>query len=100
MQPVSRMRIEKKQECNFSVRFPSGGWGSLRAGYFSYRWTDIFDQTGIPSETIVIKGQPADNSAQPQFKPHDVDAVVAAIQREKPSVVFAPHVETSTVGDG
>lgn len=68
----------------------------LRNGYFSYRWTDIFDQTGIPSETVVIKGQPADSSAQPQFKPHDIKEVVAAIKSEKPSVLFAPHVETST----
>jgi len=68
----------------------------LRNGYFSYRWTDIFEQTGIPSEVIVLKGQPQDNSAQPQFAPHDVDAVVARIRAEKPAVIFAPHVETST----
>jgi len=68
----------------------------LRNGYFSYRWTDIFEQTGIPSETIVMRGQPTDNSATPQFAPHDVDEVVKTIQREKPAVVFAPHVETST----
>lgn len=68
----------------------------LRNGYFSYRWTDIFEQTGIPSETIVLRGQPVDNSSQPQFSPHDIDEVVKTIQREKPAVVFAPHVETST----
>ncbi|EEH51426.1 serine-pyruvate aminotransferase and/or alanine glyoxylate transaminase [Micromonas pusilla CCMP1545] len=68
----------------------------LRNGYFSYRWTDIFEQTGIPSETIVLKGQPADNSSNPQFMPHDIEEVCAAIAREKPAVVFAPHVETST----
>ena len=68
----------------------------LRNGYFSYRWTDIFDQTGIPSETIVLKGQPVDNSPQPQFMPHDIDAVIDRIKTEKPAVVFAPHVETST----
>ena len=68
----------------------------LRNGYFSYRWTDIFEQTGIPSETIVLRGQPVDNSSQPQFAPHDIDEVVKTIQREKPAVVFAPHVETST----
>mmetsp|Transcript_13122 Transcript_13122/g.35943 ORF Transcript_13122/g.35943 Transcript_13122/m.35943 type:complete len:426 (-) Transcript_13122:104-1381(-) len=68
----------------------------LRNGYFSYRWTDIFEQTGIPSETIVMRGQPTDNSSTPQFAPHDVDEVVKTIQREKPAVVFAPHVETST----
>jgi hypothetical protein len=37
-----------------------------------YRWTDIFDQTQIPSETIVIKAQACDDSAQPQFRPHDI----------------------------
>ena len=68
----------------------------LRNGYFSYRWTDIFEQTQIPSEVIVVKGQPVDNSPQPQFAPHDIDAVVAQIKAEKPAVVFAPHVETST----
>ena len=68
----------------------------LRNGYFSYRWTDIFEQTGIPSEVIVVKGQPVDNSSQPQFAPHDIDAVVEKIRAEKPAVVFAPHVETST----
>jgi aspartate aminotransferase-like enzyme len=68
----------------------------LRNGYFSYRWTDIFEQTGIPSEVIVVKGQPIDNSPQPQFAPHDIDSVVAQIKAEKPAVVFAPHVETST----
>ena len=68
----------------------------LRNGYFSYRWTDIFEQTGIPSEVIVVKGQPIDNSPQPQFQPHDIDSVVAQIKAEKPAVVFAPHVETST----
>jgi len=68
----------------------------LRNGYFSYRWTDIFDQTKIPSETIVLKGVPADESNQPQFKPHPIEDVVATIEKEKPAVVFAPHVETST----
>lgn len=68
----------------------------LRNGYFSYRWTDIFEQTGIPSETIVLKGQAVDNSPQPQFMPHDIDAVIDRIKTEKPAVVFAPHVETST----
>ena len=68
----------------------------LRNGYFSYRWTDIFEQTGIPSEVIVVKGQPIDNSPQPQFAPHDIDAVVERIKQEKPAVVFAPHPHHST----
>ena len=51
----------------------------LRNGYFSYRWTDIFEQTGIPCETIVVKGQPVDNSPQPQVRvsqsPHTGSAI-------------------------
>jgi len=27
----------------------------VRNGYFSYRWTDIFDQTGVASEVVVLK---------------------------------------------
>lgn len=68
----------------------------LRNGYFSYRWTDIFEQTKIPSEVIVLKGQPTEEIQQPQFMPHPIKDVVAAIEKEKPAVVFAPHVETST----
>ena len=69
----------------------------LRNGYFSYRWTDIFEQTNIPSETIVMRGQPVDpENAQPHFAPAPIEEVVKTIKTEKPAVVFAPHVETST----
>ncbi|XRB08186.1 alanine--glyoxylate transaminase [Pycnococcus provasolii] len=68
----------------------------LRNGYFSYRWTDIFEQTGIPSEVTVLKGQPQGSGPRPQFTPHNLEDVVATIKREKPAVVFAPHIETST----
>lgn len=68
----------------------------IRNGYFSYRWTDIFEQTGIPSETIVMRGRAVDDEKTPAFAPPPLAEVVATIQKEKPAVVFAPHVETST----
>ncbi len=68
----------------------------IRNGYFSYRWTDIFEQTGIPSETIVMRGVAVDDDATPSFAPPPLADVVAKIKAEKPAVVFAPHVETST----
>lgn len=71
----------------------------VRNGYFSYRWSDIFDQTSIPSEVVVLKASletGATDATRPQVKPQSVDDIVAAIKREKPAVVFAPHVETST----
>lgn len=68
----------------------------IRNGYFSYRWTDIFEQTNIPSETIVMRGRAVDDEKTPAFAPPPIAEVVAMITKEKPAVVFAPHVETST----
>lgn len=68
----------------------------LRNGYFSFRWTDIFERCKIPSEEIVLMARPIDKSEKPAFAPCPVEEVVAAILKERPAVVFAPHVETST----
>ena len=35
-------------------------------------------------------------NAQPHFAPAPIEEVVKTIMAEKPAVVFAPHVETST----
>ena len=67
----------------------------LRNGWFSYRWTQIFDLDNIASEVSVLKGRQLDDSAQGVFAPAPIEEVVAFIQQEKPAVVFAPHVETS-----
>jgi aspartate aminotransferase-like enzyme len=67
----------------------------LRNGWFSYRWTQIFDLDNIASEVSVLKGRQLDNSAQGVFTPAPIEEVVAFIKKEKPAVVFAPHVETS-----
>ena len=67
----------------------------IRNGWFSFRWTQIFDMGNIPSEAIILKAQPVDDSNQPSFAPAPIEEVVATIEAEKPDVVFAPHVETS-----
>ena len=70
----------------------------IRNGFFSYRWTQIIEACGIPSEHVVLNAQPINPEAptnQRQYAPHPVEDVVATIMREKPGVVFAPHVETS-----
>lgn len=68
----------------------------IRNGWFSYRWTQIFDAGKLPSEHIVMKAtQAADETASP-FSPAAIEDVVATIKAEKPAVVFAPHVETSS----
>lgn len=68
----------------------------IRNGWFSYRWTQIFDMGAIPSESIVLKARPESSDVQAAWSPAPIDEVMATIRREKPSLVFAPHVETAS----
>lgn len=68
----------------------------IRNGWFSFRWTQIFDMGRIPSETIVLKARQQGSDAQAPFAPPPLEEVLATIERERPEVVFAPHVETSS----
>jgi aspartate aminotransferase-like enzyme len=68
----------------------------IRNGWFSYRWTQIFDAGKIPSESIVLKARRIGEGKHAPFAPAPSDEVVAAIRRDKPDVVFAPHVETAS----
>jgi aspartate aminotransferase-like enzyme len=67
----------------------------LRNGWFSYRWTQIFDMANITQDVHVIKGKQVENTTQAPYAPAPIEEVVAYIKKEKPAVVFAPHVETS-----
>ena len=67
----------------------------VRNGWFSYRWTQIFEAGNIPASHTVMKARRAEPGSQEPFAPAPIDEVVAAIREEKPAVVFAPHVETS-----
>jgi aspartate aminotransferase-like enzyme len=67
----------------------------LRNGFFSYRWTQIFDLANITQDITVLKGRQLVDSVQGVFAPAPIEEVVALIKKEKPAVVFAPHVETS-----
>lgn len=68
----------------------------IRNGFFSYRWTQIFDAGAIPSESTAIKARAVSDGPRSPFAPPPVDEVAAAIRAERPDVVFAPHVETSS----
>ena len=68
----------------------------IRNGWFSYRWTQIFDMGGIPSSSTVLKARRVADVKQAAFAPPPIDEVVAAIKAERPEVVFAPHVETAS----
>ncbi len=67
----------------------------IRNGWFSYRWSQILDMGRIASQTVVLKARPTRDGRQAPYAPAPIDEVVAAIAREKPAVVFAPHVETA-----
>ncbi|MCW2313555.1 aminotransferase class V-fold PLP-dependent enzyme [Rhodoferax antarcticus] len=68
----------------------------IRNGWFSYRWSQIFDMGKIPSETLVLKARRTSDSSQSPWIPCPIDEAVATIRAEKPAMVFAPHVETSS----
>lgn len=68
----------------------------VRNGWFSYRWTQIFDMGDIPSQSLVLKAKPINEGTQSPFAPAPIEEVVKTIQTQKPALVFAPHVETSS----
>jgi len=68
----------------------------IRNGWFSYRWTQIFEMGNIPSDSIVMKARKIEEGPQAPFAPAPIDEVVATILSEKPQMVFAPHVETAS----
>lgn len=68
----------------------------LRNGWFSYRWSQIFEACAIPASETVLKARPVETGRQAAFAPAPIDEVVAAIGKERPAMVFAPHVETAS----
>ncbi|WP_416368971.1 aminotransferase class V-fold PLP-dependent enzyme [Tritonibacter mobilis] len=67
----------------------------VRNGWFSYRWSQIFESGGLTKSATVLKARPIGNGAQSPFAPAPIEDVTKAILEQKPSIVFAPHVETS-----
>jgi len=68
----------------------------IRNGFFSFRWSQIFEMGSIPAESMVLKARPLHDGSQVPFAPPPIEEVVATIEIERPDIVFAPHVETSS----
>ncbi len=68
----------------------------IRNGWFSYRWTQIFDMGNIPASSTVLKARQTSTGAQAPWALALIVDVQVIIAREKPAVVFAPHVETAS----
>lgn len=67
----------------------------VRNGWFSYRWSQIFEMGNIPASEIVVKARTVSLESESPFAPAPIEEVVASIHQHKPDLVFAPHVETS-----
>jgi aspartate aminotransferase-like enzyme len=110
MKDISRV-LKKAYNADSSVIIPgSGTFGMeavarqfannkrvliIRNGFFSYRWTQIFDMAKITDTVTVITGTQVDDATQAEFVPANIDEVVDYINSYRPEIVFAPHVETS-----
>jgi aspartate aminotransferase-like enzyme len=68
----------------------------IRNGWFSYRWSQIFEMGGIVARETVLKARPQHDGAQAPWAPPAIEAVEETIRRERPDLVFAPHVETAS----
>jgi len=68
----------------------------IRNGFFSYRWSQIFEAGAIPSDEIVLKARRQGDGSQDPFAPAPIDEVVETIRSQRPAMVFAPHVETAS----
>jgi aspartate aminotransferase-like enzyme len=67
----------------------------VRNGWFSYRWTQIFEAAGVASSSTVLKARLTGSAPKSPFAPAPLDEIVGRIAASRPAVVFAPHVETS-----
>src|SRR3954471_15362271 len=62
---------------------------------FSCRWSQIFEAGSVTAETTVCSAAPVSDERQAPWTPAPVAEVVEAIERTRPQVVFAAHVETA-----
>jgi aspartate aminotransferase-like enzyme len=67
----------------------------IRNGWFSYRWTQIFEAATLPAEVKVMTARPIAPGTQAAIAPPPIAEVIEAIGAFRPELVVAPHVETS-----
>ncbi len=67
----------------------------VRNGWFSYRWSQIFDAGAFAAGATVVMARQTGNGVQAPYTPPPIEEVCAKIREVRPEAVFAPHVETS-----
>lgn len=68
----------------------------IRNGFFSFRWSQIFEMGSIPAKETVLMAERQGEGPTAPFAPAPIDKVVSTIKSERPDVIFAPHVETAS----
>ena len=68
----------------------------LRNGWFSYRWSQILEVGGFAAAVSVLPARRISEAPRSPFAPAPLAEATATIRREKPQIVFAPHVETAS----
>src|SRR5699024_3519892 len=56
----------------------------IRNGWFSYRWSQIFEMGSIPADTKVLSASATHTGHQAPFAPPPIEEVVAAIREYQP----------------
>ena len=67
----------------------------VRNGFFSYRWSQIFERGPVTDDVVVCTARQIDDSPQAPWIPAPVEEVTDAIRTHRPEVVCAAHVETA-----
>ncbi|WP_413519217.1 aminotransferase class V-fold PLP-dependent enzyme [Psychrobacter glacincola] len=69
----------------------------IRNGWFSYRWTQILEKGKFAKSSTVLTAERTEDTEAPKpFAPVNIETAVAKIKADKPAIVYAPHVETSS----
>jgi aspartate aminotransferase-like enzyme len=110
MQDISAMMKEVYQAHSLAVVPGGGTYGMeaiarqfaddadclvIRNGWFSYRWTQIFDACGMANSAEILAARQISEDPQAPFAPVPIEEAEAKIAEMRPGVVFCPHVETS-----
>ncbi len=59
----------------------------IRNGWFSYRWTQIFDMGGIPASSTVLKARRTGTGPKAPWAPAPIAEVQATIREKKPPML-------------
>jgi aspartate aminotransferase-like enzyme len=68
----------------------------VRNGWFSYRWTQIFEAGAIPAAASVLPARRTGDAPTAPWAPAPIEELEAHVRSHKPGVLFAPHVETAS----